>query len=45
MNFQKLGVANWLAKICDKIGYNDPTDVQKTAIPSILKEENVVSIN
>lgn len=40
--FAQLGIDPWLLKVCKKIGYENPTKIQQMAIPSILKNKNVI---
>ena len=41
--FSKLGLKPWLINLCNKIGYEEPTDIQKQTIPEILKGKNIIA--
>lgn len=42
ISFKKLGIENWLCKVCEKIGYEHPTKIQEMALPTLLKNENCI---
>jgi ATP-dependent RNA helicase RhlE len=43
-SWKNLRLENWIVSTCEKIGYKTPTDIQKSAIPPILKGKDVLSI-
>jgi ATP-dependent RNA helicase RhlE len=42
MNFSQLGLANALVSVCESLGYNEPTPIQKQAIPVVLKGADLI---
>lgn len=42
MNFENLGLSNQLLIAIKKLGYNNPTEIQKIAIPEIMAGKDVI---
>jgi ATP-dependent RNA helicase RhlE len=42
MNFSQLGLADAQLRVCESLGYTNPTPIQTKAIPMILKGEDVI---
>lgn len=42
MSFNKLGFSPWINKLCEKIKYSKPTEIQQLAIPSIMSGKSVI---
>lgn len=42
MSFNKLNFSPWVQKLCQKIKYNKPTQIQQLAIPSIMNGKCVI---
>ncbi|KAM3128348.1 hypothetical protein pb186bvf_019538 [Paramecium bursaria] len=42
MDFQQLGLEQWIQKMCNKIDYRSPRPIQEQAIPHILEGKNVL---
>ena len=40
--FAELSLDSWIIRLCDRINYQRPTKIQKLAIPSIIKGQNVI---
>jgi ATP-dependent RNA helicase DDX49/DBP8 len=43
MEFNNLGVDNWLLKVCGKIGYKHPTEIQRLSFKPILEGESIIA--
>lgn len=43
-SFNSLRLADWILKLCKKIGYRQPTPIQSLAIRPILLGRNVIGI-
>lgn len=43
MEFNNLGVDNWLLRVCEKIGYRHPTDIQQLSFKPILNGESIIA--
>ena len=42
MNFSQLGLADAQLRVCESLGYSNPTPIQIKAIPIILSGEDVI---
>src|SRR5688572_956997 len=42
MNFSQLGLANSQLRVCESLGYLNPTPIQSKCIPLILSDEDVI---
>src|SRR6186997_3048159 len=42
MNFSQLGLADAQLRVCESLGYSNPTPIQIKSIPLILKDEDVI---
>src|SRR5947199_64542 len=42
MNFSKLGLTDALARVCESLGYTEPTPIQRRAIPFILSGSDLI---
>eukprot|EP00890_Picochlorum_soloecismus_P000591 jgi/Picsp_1/1532/NSC_05010-R1_probable atp-dependent rna helicase ddx49 len=42
--FADLGLSEWLEKVCNNLGIKDPTPVQKSCIPEILRGKDVIGV-
>ncbi len=42
MNFSQLGLANAQLRVCESLGYSDPTPIQTKAIPLIMSGADVI---
>ena len=42
MNFSQLGLANAQLRVCESLGYSNPTPIQIKAIPIILSGEDII---
>ena len=42
--FGDLGLSEWLEKVCNNLGIKDPTPVQKSCIPEILRGKDVIGV-
>jgi ATP-dependent RNA helicase RhlE len=42
MNFSQLGLTPALARICESLGYTEPTPIQKQAIPALLDGADLI---
>ncbi|HYH84879.1 MAG TPA: DEAD/DEAH box helicase [Pyrinomonadaceae bacterium] len=42
MNFAELGLQPALASVCESLGYNEPTPIQKQAIPVVLAGSDLI---
>ena len=42
MNFSQLGLADTQVRVCESLGYSNPTPIQTKAIPIILSGEDVI---
>lgn len=42
MNFSQLGLANAQLRVCESLGYSNPTPIQAKAIPIVLRDEDVI---
>lgn len=42
--FSNLGLDSWILRLCERVNYSRPTNIQKLAIPSIIKGEHVIGI-
>jgi ATP-dependent RNA helicase DDX49/DBP8 len=42
MSFNNLRLSPWVLKLCQKIKYNKPTEIQSLAIPSIAAGKSVI---
>jgi len=42
MNFTELGLHSELARVCDSLGYTEPTPIQKEAIPIVLNGSDLI---
>ena len=40
--FEKLGLSSWLVKQCQLVGFKNPTPIQNSCIPRILKGEDII---
>jgi superfamily II DNA/RNA helicase len=40
--FAKLGLDAWIQRLCDKMGYREPTNIQRLAFPPILAKKHVI---
>lgn len=43
MEFNNLGVDSWLLKVCGKIGYKHPTEIQRLTFKPIISGESVIA--
>lgn len=44
MTFSELGLSDKTLKAVSEVGYDEPTPIQKQAIPAILKRNDVIGI-
>src|ERR671915_2498408 len=42
MNFSELGLVPALARVCQSLGYTEPTPIQKQAIPVVLTGSDLI---
>ena len=42
VTWRSLKLEGWLQNMCRKIGFKEPTDIQKQAIPQIMKGNHVL---
>ena len=42
MNFSQMGLADTLARVCESLGYTEPTPIQKEAIPVVLTGSDLI---
>jgi ATP-dependent RNA helicase RhlE len=42
MNFSQLGLQTALVQVCESLGYNEPTPIQKEAIPVVLAGHDLI---
>jgi ATP-dependent RNA helicase DDX49/DBP8 len=42
-NFSELGLAVWVQKACDAMGFRRPTPVQRNCIPDILTGKDIIA--
>ena len=42
-SFSKLGIRPWLIKLCESIGFENPTEIQQKVIPEIVKGKNIIA--
>lgn len=42
--FRKLGINDWIDKVCSSLGMKQPTEVQRGCIPAILAGRNVIGV-
>jgi len=40
---KELGLDRWILKMCEKLNFQTPTQIQKAAIPAILQGKNVIA--
>ena len=43
MNFSQLGLQPALERVCEKLGYTEPTPIQQKAIPVVLENSDVIA--
>lgn len=42
-SFSKLGIRPWQVKLCEQIGFENPTEIQQKTIPEIVKGKNIIA--
>ncbi|HEX8078248.1 MAG TPA: DEAD/DEAH box helicase, partial [Chthoniobacterales bacterium] len=42
MNFSQLGLNSALSRVCESLGYTEPTPIQKEAIPVVLTGADLI---